>query len=44
MRIDSELFDLGEGKLLLGQEVVDSLRVVRRDVVHLCKVLLLLDY
>ena len=44
MRIDCELLHLGEGKLILGQEVVDSLRIVRRDVVDLREILLLFSF
>jgi hypothetical protein len=41
MRIDCELLHLREGKFLLGQEVVNALRIVRRDIVDLREILLL---
>lgn len=44
MRIDYELLHLGEGKLLLGQEVINALRIVRRDIVDLREILLLFSF
>jgi hypothetical protein len=41
MRIDCQLLHLREGKLLLGQEVINALRIVRRDIVDLREILLL---
>jgi hypothetical protein len=43
VRIDGELFDLGERKFLLWQEVIDALGVVGCNVVHLRKVFFLIE-
>ena len=42
VRILGELLNLGEGEVLLGQEIVNALCIVGRDVVDLGKVLLLI--